>query len=443
VAGSVLALLAVRARERAIEESQLSRSRELAATANAQLLADPELGALLASRAYDVRRTPQALDALEHALVDLHLRATVPGRNPQLAPGWKLLVLDRGAARVWSWRTGRLVATFRAPDGQVTSAQLDDSGKFLVTGSDVGVVRVWRIGEASRRGEFEAEPGGARAVAFDPSVMHVATGGKSTVRVWDWRSGLVVAAFRGPLATRNVSFEGNGRLLLAAGPSGVRVWDWRKRKRLLAVAVPSNPSDHPELSRDGRALLLEDSSNALVYRLSRAQPSEFAGTLSVTDADFSRDGREIVLGDLAGGAAVWDWKEHRVLARLPGQSTTRAVASGQRGIVAVAGEDGAVALWAPPATQQLAELRGHRSPVTKIKFGGAGAIATSGAGRHRASLGGTRAAGPPRTFSEGAPAERRGDRSSRHRHRRKGARASARSQSPLCHRGALSGLPRT
>lgn len=370
VAATVLALLAY-------DTSQLSRSRELAATANAQLSADPERSVFLASQAYDVRKTPQALDALERALVDLHVRATVPGRRPHLAPGSNLVVVKRGAARVWNWRARRILATFHAPRGRVTDARLDGSGKLLVTGSDVGPAVVWQVRGVLRLGEFDAGTGGARSVAFDPSATHVATGGGSEVRVWHQRNRRVVAAFRAPAGTRNVSFGDEGRLLLAAGPRSVTVWNWRRRQSLLAVSVSSDPSDHPELSPDGRALLLEDGDDALVYRLSGAPPSEFHATLQVTDAVFTRDGRQIVLADLAGGAEIWDLKRHRLVARLTGQSTARAVASGPRGIVAVGSEDGAITLWAPPATEPLAELRGHRSAVTQIVVGRDRTVATA------------------------------------------------------------------
>ena len=73
----VLGIVALLQRNDAIEQSNVSRSRELAASALAQLPTDPGVSLLLAQEAVRVRETPQAEDALRRSLRESHLRLII------------------------------------------------------------------------------------------------------------------------------------------------------------------------------------------------------------------------------------------------------------------------------------------------------------------------------------------------------------------------------
>ena len=100
-----LGIVALFQRNTAIEQSRISRSRELAASAVSQLAADPELSLLLARKAVDVRETPQAENALRRSLRESHLRLTLgegtgPATSARFSPdGTRIVCCEQGRWR--------------------------------------------------------------------------------------------------------------------------------------------------------------------------------------------------------------------------------------------------------------------------------------------------------------------------------------------------------
>ena len=116
----VLGIVALLQRNDAIEQSNVSRSRELAASALAQLPTDPGVSLLLAQEAVRVRETPQAEDALRRSLRESHLRLIIAAaKAPAYVPsgaefspdGTRILTVGASLARSWDARTGSLLRT--------------------------------------------------------------------------------------------------------------------------------------------------------------------------------------------------------------------------------------------------------------------------------------------------------------------------------------------
>ncbi len=298
-----------------MRQSQTAQSRELAAAANSQLDADPELSALLAAEGARIAPSSQATAALRTALSASHLdaqarlaghparparaqcrRALRPPRRtrrrrPRRRPARRLgggascaraglpkaqpnyydagpdfaaafssdgrhvaTVSFDGDARVWDWRARRVVAT-RSGVGKIRLAFSPD-GRVLAAGATLWD---WRR-DAARRLEGIDEDAFHSLVAFAPSGRYVAGvevfGG---TRVWDVRTRRTVArlpAAENDDATESVAFSPDARRLVRGTSDGVaEVWDWRARRRLAGLR-PGGAFAETSFTEDGAVVLV-------------------------------------------------------------------------------------------------------------------------------------------------------------------------------------------
>jgi hypothetical protein len=207
-----LTIFALLQRSAAIDREKVARSRELAASASAQLPADPELSALLAREAARISPTDQAENALRIALGQTHVHS----------------VLSSGAGAVWA-------------------ADFSSKGDFVVTASSDRRVRVWdaRSGRLAAKlqghrfvpGETSVSPRYPVIAAFGPHDDHLVTAGDDgTVQVWDWRAERTMFRLtgRGPFVTTALLSPDGDDLLVGIGGAGgtAELWDWKLRRRV-------------------------------------------------------------------------------------------------------------------------------------------------------------------------------------------------------------------
>jgi WD40 repeat protein/serine/threonine protein kinase len=164
-----------------------------------------------------------------------------PGRTEFLAvafsPGGRYLVTGSkaGAVQVWDARDGRPVGTLGTHEREVRGVVFSSDGSHLASASGDGKVKVWawdptRLGQA-REPKFECParvPGVYLNVAFSPDGRFLVTGGEGDVaKVWDVQTGEELETLRGHTGdVCAVAFSPDGRWLATAGEdTTVRIWD--------------------------------------------------------------------------------------------------------------------------------------------------------------------------------------------------------------------------
>ena len=188
-AGAAVSLL--EQRNVAIEQELLATSRQFAASATAQLSADPELSILLGLEAIKISPTSEADDVLRSALLQSRLRATLVGHQ-----------------------------------GAVRSAVFSADGHRLLTAGADGTARLWDLDAHQEINQYRGHVGTVYRAIFSPDERSVLTAGDDhTVRLWDAQTGRELSESLGHTSpVTSAIFTDSGNTVISAGSDGLRAW---------------------------------------------------------------------------------------------------------------------------------------------------------------------------------------------------------------------------
>jgi WD40 repeat protein len=321
---------------------------------------------------------------------------------------------DNGGTVRVSDLTGHQVAgPFSAEGSAITSLAFAPDGGQLATGTELNVIALWSLGNATHTRRYLYDPDLAgRGVAVSPDGALIAvSGADGRVGVFATRSGrevekldaypdcLTLDAYPGayqPCYLATVTFTPDGDRLMAASAQGnVAVWDvasWERQPDPLEAAVPCR-----SVACDGRkaagaafspdaGLLAIAGSDGKVWIWDLA-PRRLAltvdtGRAAVTAVAFDPGGGRLASGSQDGAVAVWDVASGGLVARAASGHTAavRSLAfDPATGRLASTGLDSRLRVWGPD---------GHlvRTVTNDVGSGQAAPVAYSGDGRYLAAV---------------------------------------------------------
>jgi hypothetical protein len=138
--------------KRRVIESRGRNSHSLAEVAKLEMDNDPQLSMSIAAEAVSVAPMPEAIEALQTALLRSHVRVVLTGQHKGAVRGVALSPDGKYAATagwdktafVWETATGKKVSELKGHDGEVTSVAFSPDGNFIVTTSWDKNARVWK-----------------------------------------------------------------------------------------------------------------------------------------------------------------------------------------------------------------------------------------------------------------------------------------------------------
>ncbi|HKP90065.1 MAG TPA: hypothetical protein VJT75_08840 [Thermoleophilaceae bacterium] len=382
LAAIVLGLVALRQRDEAVDQKHTASSRAFSASALLNLPRDPELSLQLAAEAQRESPTDQSRQALQLALRDSYVRATMSERRGGVAAahysgdGRFIATAGReGAIRLWRGDGRARVSAMRQP-AEVRDLAVNHDATMLATAGDDGVLRVWRARSGRLAWAASAHRGGVAEVEFGARDGRLLSRGVEDGLVRLWRAGerTPIATLRHP-SVAHARFSGDGGVVMTGSPTRTRLWSATTGRPLGSVAYSVGVGVHADpppsaVSTDGELVYTPD--GAIRRRRDGRRTAAIpTGTVPITSAEFSPDGRLLARTDLGGRAEVWNARTGgRVASVRVSSEAARSVRFDQSGgFVLTAGDDGTASIFDARSGRLLQVFRGHSAQVSGAEFG--------------------------------------------------------------------------
>jgi len=369
------------------------RVSKMTSAALAQLDVDPEVSLLLATEAYSTTHNVQTDDALRQALNASRVRGTFSGQQSSVDavtfdPNGKFFVTGsgNGQVRLWDAANGTILREWRALDGPIWAANLNSDGSKLVTAGANGPVRVWDLtacnGNECPSRELSGHTGTVWSASFSPDGAWIATSADDqTAKIWDAATGQLRRTLTGHASVVNAAvFSPNGRYLVtASSDQTARIWDLTACadtcpfREIKGQAAFWNAAFSP----DSKAIVLtSDDQNAYKYDVESGGLQNYltGHTDAVFGAAYSPDGRYIATGSRDGTARIWDAETGQTISVLRGHTSTlwNVAFSPDSHLLLTASDDATAKLWNVGQSQDLRIFRGQLNRILGAAYSGDG-----------------------------------------------------------------------
>ena len=197
--------------------------------------------------------------------------------------------------------------------GSVNSAVFSLDGRYILSGSDDGTLKLWEISTGREVRTFRGHEYGVRPVAFSPDGRYGLSGGSSdkTLRLWDITTGREVRTFRGhEYGVTSVAFSPDGKHALSGSyDSTLKLWEIDTGREVRTFREHTKPVRSVAFSPDGSYGLSGSEDKTL--KLWDIKTGKAIRTFSGHDQDvqsvlFSKDTKRIFSAGSDRTVKAWD-----------------------------------------------------------------------------------------------------------------------------------------
>ncbi len=349
------------------------------------------LVAALVTASYALQQSHQA--QLERDITKSHdIAASALGQvktNPELAV---LLAIEaaRFSPTIQAEDALRQVLTYspvravmRGHTQTVNMAAFNPSGTQVVTASSDKTARLWEARTGKVIATLRGHTNGVNTASFSPDGKLIVTSSDDgTARVWDAGTHLVISMLRGHAAgVSSATFSSDSRLVVTTGQDDTaRVWQARSGHLVSVLRGHTDSVNSAAFSPDNR--LVVTASTDHTARVWNARTGTLLRVLHghtdyVNGASFSPNGRLIVTASSDQTARLWDADTGKPIALLSGHTgaVNSAAFSPNGALIVTASDDNTARVWDGHTGQPMVNgahgpvvLRGHTASVSSAVF---------------------------------------------------------------------------
>jgi WD40 repeat protein len=334
---------------------------------------------MLTARIEDVR--PDG--ALQYFLTLIHWIDIFPGPvDPHLAKvknALSLLLSDEGARS----QAASVSRTLQGHTAAVTSLAFSPDGKYLVSGSRDGTIRMWEVRHLREIAMLGPEGSPVNGVSYSPDGGQLISAANDGVHIWDTTRMAELATLKGHARPVNAcAFSPDGQKIVSASDdAALKLWDAEDGREILTLKGHTGSVRACAFSSDGSRIVSAGGSLDRTLKLWDAETGQEISTLrghtdGVPACAFSPDGRHIV--SASESLRLWDTETGREAAAFRGRTgrVNSCVFSPDGKLILSVGGDGLLKLWSREC-EELASYAGHSTPINTCAFSPDGRIIAS------------------------------------------------------------------
>ena len=280
-----------------------------------------------------------------------------PVRSVALTPEgrWIITGSEDGAVRVIDRASLQLNRGMRAHHEPVRAVAVSPDGRHIVSGGDDRKVRVFELASSRLEHTLEGHTGPVRAVAVTPDGRHIVSGGDDrTLRVWDLATGRPERTFEDTGWVWAVAVTSDGQRIITGNNDyghqlhNVRVWNLASGRLERTLEGHTGPICAVAATADGKRIVSGSYDGTVrVWDLTSGQLEQTLEHASwVKAVAITLDGKCVMTGTADGTVRVWDLTSgqtgrtiHRHFSAISGLAVTP-----QDGKIVVCSDDGSVSV---------------------------------------------------------------------------------------------------
>ena len=285
--------------------------------------------------------------------------------------GTRIVTSSYLSTEIWDAATGKRVRKLDATE--TASAALSPDGSRIVTAGDDHKGRLWDARTGRLLATFD-HADKLQSATFSPDGARIVTTGDNGIaKLWDATTMQLVGSLEGHRGTvTSAAFDAEGaRLVTASSDQTAKVWDVKTAKLLFSLEHDTGVW-MARFSPDGAQIVTVGGATA---RLWDARTGQLEGVLEgqtglPEGTAYSRDGSRIVVACYDHTVKLFDSRTRALLTTLHGHSAPirSAAFSPDGSSVLTASDDHTAKLWDAHTGGLLASFEGHRASVESATF---------------------------------------------------------------------------